>query len=183
MSRWRSSGTKCLASVRTGGSAQCWPGVVAMVSQRRFDADYVAVKRRLEAGELGEVRLHVAHVPWFRQDCYFEDSPMGSIRGQRWITRQSGRAEYWSTAMVVRSCEFGDCAVSDSSFIQGCRRNSCGHYGCRSGAAALPPGPMKNGWTSMSDGEVVYYISNPSAGLWSTREMLDQRAGHEKHDG
>ena len=45
------------------------------------------------------------------------------------------------------------------------------------------PTVMKDGWNTMADGEVVYYISTPSAGLWSTREKLEQRAGHERRDG
>ena len=44
------------------------------------------------------------------------------------------------------------------------------------------PAIMKDGWNTMPDGEEVYYISTPSAGLWSTREKLEQRGGHELHD-
>ena len=43
------------------------------------------------------------------------------------------------------------------------------------------PAVMKDGWNIMPDGEEVYYISTPSAGLWSTREKLDRRADHELH--
>jgi len=32
---------------------------------------------------------------------------------------------------------------------------------------------MKEGWNTMPDGEEVFYISTPSAGLWATREKLD----------
>lgn len=41
------------------------------------------------------------------------------------------------------------------------------------------PEKMVDGWNTMPDGERVFYISTPSAGLWSTKEKLDQRAGHE----
>jgi len=37
------------------------------------------------------------------------------------------------------------------------------------------PAIMKNGFNTMPDGEEVYYISTPSAGLWSTREKLMNR--------
>lgn len=37
------------------------------------------------------------------------------------------------------------------------------------------PAKMKNGFNTMPDGEVVYFISTPSAGLWTTREKLDSR--------
>lgn len=35
-----------------------------------------------------------------------------------------------------------------------------------------PPEKMKEGWNTMPDGETVYFISTPSAGLWATRERL-----------
>jgi hypothetical protein len=31
---------------------------------------------------------------------------------------------------------------------------------------------MKEGWNTMRDGEEIFYISTPSAGLWSTKEKL-----------
>ncbi|HLS24499.1 MAG TPA: lactate racemase domain-containing protein [Beutenbergiaceae bacterium] len=43
------------------------------------------------------------------------------------------------------------------------------------------PGVMTDGWNTMPDGERVFFISTPSAGLWSTQERLDARALHERH--
>jgi hypothetical protein len=37
------------------------------------------------------------------------------------------------------------------------------------------PAKMKEGWNTMPDGERVYFISTPSAGLWATREKLGSR--------
>ncbi|MBR4750225.1 MAG: DUF2088 domain-containing protein [Thermoguttaceae bacterium] len=37
------------------------------------------------------------------------------------------------------------------------------------------PETMKNGFNVMPDGEEVYFISTPSAGLWSTKEKLENR--------
>jgi len=37
------------------------------------------------------------------------------------------------------------------------------------------PERMKNGFNVMPDGEEVYFIRTPSAGLWSTRERLRNR--------
>jgi nickel-dependent lactate racemase len=37
------------------------------------------------------------------------------------------------------------------------------------------PAKMKEGWNTMPDGERVFYISTPSAGLWATREKLGNR--------
>jgi len=39
--------------------------------------------------------------------------------------------------------------------------------------ARYNPATMKEGWNTMPDGEEVFYISTPSAGLWTTREKLD----------
>ncbi|HEY8967009.1 MAG TPA: lactate racemase domain-containing protein [Candidatus Methylacidiphilales bacterium] len=37
-----------------------------------------------------------------------------------------------------------------------------------------PIDKMKEGWNTMPDGEEVFYISTPSAGLWSTKERLER---------
>ncbi|MBZ2195236.1 lactate racemase domain-containing protein [Occultella gossypii] len=47
--------------------------------------------------------------------------------------------------------------------------------------ARYDPAVMQDGWNTMPDGERVFYISTPSAGLWATREKLSQRAEHEQH--
>ncbi len=39
------------------------------------------------------------------------------------------------------------------------------------------PAKLKNGFNTLPDGEEVYFISTPSAGLWSTREKLAGRGG------
>ena len=36
-----------------------------------------------------------------------------------------------------------------------------------------PIDKMKEGWNTMPDGEEVFYISTPSAGLWSTKQRLE----------
>ncbi len=41
--------------------------------------------------------------------------------------------------------------------------------------ARYNPETMKEGWNTMPDGEEVFFISTPSAGLWSTREKLHNR--------
>ncbi len=35
-----------------------------------------------------------------------------------------------------------------------------------------PMDKLKEGWNTMPDGEEIFYISTPSAGLWSTKEKL-----------
>jgi nickel-dependent lactate racemase len=37
------------------------------------------------------------------------------------------------------------------------------------------PKVMKEGWNTMPDGEKVFYISTPSAGLWATRQRLEKQ--------
>ncbi len=43
------------------------------------------------------------------------------------------------------------------------------------------PEQLDDGWNTLPDGERIYFISTPSAGLWSTRARLEARAGHELH--
>lgn len=50
-----------------------------------------------------------------------------------------------------------------------------GYADLRETLARYNPSTMKNGFNVMPDGEEVYYISTPSAGLWSTREKLEAR--------
>lgn len=38
-----------------------------------------------------------------------------------------------------------------------------------------PPARMKDGWNTMADGERVFFISTPSAGLWATKSRLGER--------
>jgi hypothetical protein len=41
--------------------------------------------------------------------------------------------------------------------------------------ARYRPDRMENGWNTLPDGEEVYYIGTPSAGLWTTYEKLYNR--------
>lgn len=41
------------------------------------------------------------------------------------------------------------------------------------------PAHMQEGWNTMPDGEVVFYISTPSAGLWATEAKLNDPARRE----
>jgi hypothetical protein len=35
------------------------------------------------------------------------------------------------------------------------------------------PAKLKNGFNTLPDGEEIYFISTPSAGLWTTKEKLN----------
>ncbi|MDQ7993843.1 MAG: lactate racemase domain-containing protein [Propionicimonas sp.] len=41
--------------------------------------------------------------------------------------------------------------------------------------ARYDPDLLRDGWNTLPDGEEIYFISTPSAGLWSTRERLYDR--------
>jgi nickel-dependent lactate racemase len=45
------------------------------------------------------------------------------------------------------------------------------------------PDRMKEGWNTMPDGEEVFYISTPSAGLWATEEKLNNPARRDLSAG
>lgn len=49
--------------------------------------------------------------------------------------------------------------------------------------ARYNPATMKEGWNTLPDGEEVFFISTPSAGLWSLREKLERRTGAGAADG
>lgn len=52
--------------------------LVAMVAQRRFEPEVAAVKRLLDSGELGALRLAVSQVHWSRDDGYYRAAPWRS---------------------------------------------------------------------------------------------------------
>ena len=55
--------------------------VLSVISQRRLEPEYAAVKSMLEAGDLGQVRLATTHVHWWRDDEYYAAAPWRSQMG------------------------------------------------------------------------------------------------------
>jgi nickel-dependent lactate racemase len=53
------------------------------------------------------------------------------------------------------------------------------YAGLREALARYAPERMTEGWNTMPDGEEVFYISTPSAGLWATKAKLDNPARRE----
>ncbi len=47
-----------------------------------------------------------------------------------------------------------------------------GYADIRAALKRYDPAKLKDGWNTMSDGEEIYYISNPAAGLWALKEKL-----------
>jgi nickel-dependent lactate racemase len=50
-----------------------------------------------------------------------------------------------------------------------------GYADLRETLARYPPDAMREGWNTMPDGERVFFISTPSAGLWATRDKIEAR--------
>lgn len=48
---------------------------VSVVSQRRFEPEHLAVRRLMDAGDLGELRIARTHVHWWRDDDYYASAP------------------------------------------------------------------------------------------------------------
>lgn len=48
---------------------------VSVISQRRFEPEHQAVRRLMDAGELGQLRLARTHVHWWRDDAYYAEAP------------------------------------------------------------------------------------------------------------
>lgn len=57
------------------------PGIIAMISQRRYEFPYPQVKALLDSGDLGVPRMFVAEAPWFRDEPYFDDAPWRRSHG------------------------------------------------------------------------------------------------------
>ncbi|MGO1385212.1 MAG: Gfo/Idh/MocA family protein [Arachnia sp.] len=122
--------------------------VIAMVAQRRFETEYQAVKELLEQGQLGDVRLAMTHVPWFRSAEYFAAAPWrsrtsaggGSLVNQgvhnidllQWLCGpvQSVTAQ---TTTFVKDIDVEDTTVATARFASGA-------LGVITTSTATPPG-------------------------------------------
>jgi predicted dehydrogenase len=56
--------------------------LVSMISQRRFEAPHQALRRALDDGALGELRLATTHVHWYRDDDYYAAAAWRSATAQ-----------------------------------------------------------------------------------------------------
>lgn len=50
-----------------------------------------------------------------------------------------------------------------------------GYADLKETTARYNPEKMKEGWNKLPDGEEIFFISTPSAGLWSTKDRLEKR--------
>src|SRR5699024_5374046 len=63
---------------RIVGLAERNDRMAAVISQRRFEPEYAAVKEMLQNGAFGHVRLAQAHVHWWRDADYYRAAPWRS---------------------------------------------------------------------------------------------------------
>lgn len=122
--------------------------LVAMVAQRRFEAEYAYVRSLAEDGRLGDVRLATTQVHWYRDDAYYAAAPWrtsmtgggGSLMNQgvhnvdllRWLCGpvEEVTAQY---ATLGHGMEAEDTTVATLRFTSGA-------LGLVSTSTATPPG-------------------------------------------
>ena len=144
--------------------------VAAVISQRRFEPEYAAVKRLLADGTLGRLRLATTHVHWWRDDAYYRAAPWraamagggGSLMNQgvhnvdllQWLCGPVAEvtAQY---ATLAHEIDAEDTTVATLRFADGA-------LGLLSTSTATPPGSpatltlhVERGVIELGQGEVV----------------------------
>src|SRR5690606_39060043 len=74
--------------------------MVSMVSQRRFEPEHLHLKRLLDAGELGELRLAATEVHWYRDDAYYASAPWRTSMAGGGGSLMTGTAPYGTFALA-----------------------------------------------------------------------------------
>lgn len=144
--------------------------IVRMVAQRRYEAEYAHVKRLIDAGRLGELRLASTNVHWWRDDDYYAavgwrssmDAGGGSVMNQgvhnidllRWLAGPVAAvtAQYGT---IGHDIEAEDTTVATLRFRSGA-------LGMISTSTATPPGTpatvtlqFADGMIELGQGEVI----------------------------
>ncbi|WP_244286045.1 Gfo/Idh/MocA family protein [Cellulosimicrobium cellulans] len=134
--------------------------VVSMVSQRRFEPQHQALRRALDDGALGELRLVATHVPWYRDDDYYAAARWrsstaeggGSLMNQgvhnvdllRWLCGpvESVTAQAGTLARASRAADPGPGADDDTAedTTVATLRLASGALGVVTTTTATPPG-------------------------------------------
>ena len=155
--------------------------VLSVISQRRMEPEYAAVKKMLTSGGLGRVRLATTHVHWWRDDDYYAAAPWrsqmnaggGSVMNQgvhnidllNWLCGPVGRvtAQY---ATLGHDMDAEDTTVATVQFTDGA-------LGLISTSTATPPGSpatvtihTHRGTIELGQGEVLRWdidAPNPAA--------------------
>ena len=185
-----------LVSLQEAGS-----GIVAMVAQRRFESEYQAVKGLLERGELGDVRLAHAQVPWFRTAEYFAEAPWrssatgggGSLANQgvhsidllQWLCGPV-RSVTAQSATLALPLEVEDTVVATISFTSGALGTVCTSTATHPGFPATLTLYTSRGMIELGQGEIRIWeipgvprpVSGPSAPSGSSDPAAIGLAGH-----
>jgi predicted dehydrogenase len=174
--------------------------MVSMISQRRLEAEHLALKKALDDGALGELRLAMTNVHWFRDDDYYRAAGWrsttaqggGSLMNQgvhnvdllRWlcgpvesVTAQSGT--------LAHTIEAEDTTVATLRFVSGA-------LGVVTTTTATPPGfPAtislygSRGSVELGQGEVrrwdVPGVPRPGAGRIASGAADPLAIGHAGH--
>jgi predicted dehydrogenase len=173
---------------------------VSMIAQRRLETEHVAVKKAIDDGALGELRLATTHVHWYRDDDYYRAAGWRSSAGQgggslmnqgvhnvdllRWlcgpvesVTAQSGT--------LAHTIEVEDTTVATLRFVSGA-------LGVVTTTTAAPPGfPAtislfgSRGSVELGQGEVrrwdVPGVPPPGAGRIASGAADPLAIGHAGH--
>lgn len=147
--------------------------VVAMISQRRHEGIYAAVKQMLDAGQLGRLRLLETTVHWYRDEDYFAAAPWrastehggGSLVNQgahsldlfQWVGGQVTTVTA-QVAALSGLVDFDDTVVATAQFAHG-------GLGMISTSTATPPGFEPTFSIFTDTGRIV--LSGPKVVEWS----------------
>jgi UDP-N-acetyl-2-amino-2-deoxyglucuronate dehydrogenase len=173
---------------------------VSMIAQRRLETEHVALKKAIDDGALGELRLATTHVHWYRDDDYYRAAGWRSSAGQgggslmnqgvhnvdllRWlcgpvesVTAQSGT--------LAHAIEAEDTTVATLRFVSGA-------LGVVTTTTATPPGfPATTslfgslGSVELGQGEVrrwdVPGVPRPGSGRIASGAADPLAIGHAGH--
>ncbi|MCL2735397.1 MAG: lactate racemase domain-containing protein [Propionibacteriaceae bacterium] len=165
------------------------PKIVAVMQADEFHATWVANKAiyrtRMAMADGGELLVIAPGVRRFGEQPDVD----ALIRRYGYISAQEVLALYpvsedmreipHGTAHLIHGCPEGRFTVTYAP--GGLTREEIESVGYQymdldQALARYDPAVMANGWNVMPDGEVVYYISTPSAGLWAWKDRLASRA-------
>jgi len=144
--------------------------IVRMVAQRRYESEYAHLKQVIDSGALGELRLAVTQVHWWRDDAYYAAIPWrasmaaggGSVMNQgvhnidllRWL---AGPVE----AVTAQYATLGHRMDAEDTTVATLRFRS-GALGMISTSTATPPGTpatvtlhFSSGVVELGQGEVI----------------------------
>ncbi|MFJ3405019.1 Gfo/Idh/MocA family protein [Promicromonospora sp. NPDC090134] len=173
---------------------------VSMISQRRLEAEHVSLRRALDDGALGELRLAMTHVHWHRDDDYYRAAGWrsttaqggGSLMNQgvhnvdllRWLcgTVESVTAQ---SATLAHTIEAEDTTVATLRFASGA-------LGLVTTTTATPPGfPAtialfgSRGSVELGQGEVRHWdvpgVPEPRPGRTASGAAEPLAIGHAGH--